>query len=441
MLPPRTPSAILNQLACPSRRALVALAAAFSLLGMATALGTAYDTPLYEGPLEETIAAIALPPPTLVHGDAANEGLGRETRIQQGDTVARIFQRLGIDDDGALHSLRRNPQASVLFRQLAPGKTVAARVTPAGELVELVFPLNGEKDAALTIRRNGDDLAISTVSLAIETSVEVKSAVITHSLFGAADDVGMPDAVALQLADIFGGEIDFHRDLRQGDRFAVAYEIIRHQSRLLRSGRILAAEFINDGKRHTAYWFASSAGAGYYDAQGMSLKKAFLRSPLEFSRITSGFSTARYHPILKEMRAHRGIDYAAPIGTRVRATGDGVVEFVGTQGGYGKVVVLRHAGDRSTVYGHLSAFASGLRKGQRVAQGETIGYVGATGLATGPHLHYEFRVGGVHRNPLTAALPAAVPLAQEKLPAFREMVAERSRLLAASEPTRLAAFD
>lgn len=435
---------ILNQRlrAAFSRRWLTLAVTGFSVLGMATALGTAPDTVVYEGPLSESVAAIALPLPEPVLASPERASIGRETRITRGDTAASVFARLGIEDDEALRALRQDRQAALLFRQLVPGKTVAARVLPDGSLQELVFPLNGEKDVALTIIRGEQGITTKLAALATETNVVTKGATIEYSLFGATDAADIPDAVATQLADIFGGEIDFHRDLRKGDRFSVVYETISHQGRPLRTGRILAAEFINAGKRHTAFWYESPEGGGYYDARGQNLRKAFLRSPLEFSRITSGFSSARYHPLLQEVRAHRGIDYAAPTGTRVRATGDGVVEFVGVQGGYGKVVTLRHAGNRLTVYGHLSGFASGLRKGQRVSQGEVIGYVGATGLATGPHLHYEFRVNGVHCNPLTATIPAAPPLASGQLAAFQTLASERARLMAMSEPmSRLAALD
>ena len=218
-------------------------------------------------------------------------------------------------------------------------------------------------------------------------------------MFAATDDAGLPDSVATQLAEIFGGEIDFHRDLRRGDHLSVIYETIYHDGRPLRGGRVLCAEFVNDGHTYRAVYFQAADGKGaYYSPEGKSLKKAFLRSPLEFSRITSGFSM-RLHPILKEWRAHKGVDYAAPTGTRVKATADGAVDFVGVQRGYGNVVILRHQGKYTTYYGHLKGFASGVRKAMRVAQGDTIGYVGMSGMATGPHLHYEFRINDVQQNP------------------------------------------
>jgi murein DD-endopeptidase MepM/ murein hydrolase activator NlpD len=229
----------------------------------------------------------------------------------------------------------------------------------------------------------------------------------------------MPDSIATQMADIFGGDIDFHRDLRRGDHFSVVYEMHFSHWQPARSGRILAAEFVNNGKAFSAIWYESKDGQGYYTAEGKNIRKAFLRSPLEFSRVTSGFTSSRFHPILQTWRAHKGVDYGAPVGTRVKATGDGIVEFVGKQGGYGNLVILRHQGRFTTHYGHLNGFASGIRKGIRVSQGDIIGYVGKTGWATGPHLHYEFRINEVHQNPLAVALPSAPPLGQHQMAEFK----------------------
>ena len=247
----------------------------------------------------------------------------------------------------------------------------------------------------------------------------MRSGEIRSSLFAATDAANLPDAVAIQIADIFSTDIDFHRDLRRGDRFTVVYETFYDQGERLRTGRVLAAEFVNNGKVYQAVWFQHGENeGGYYTLDGKNIRKAFLRSPLEFSRITSGFTNARFHPVLQEWRAHRGIDYGAPTGTRVKATGDGIVEFAGRQGGYGNLVVLRHQSQYTTWYGHLSGLAKGMRKGARVAQGEVIGYVGSTGLATGPHLHYEFRINNVHQNPLRVVMPSAPPITAEQRPAF-----------------------
>jgi murein DD-endopeptidase MepM/ murein hydrolase activator NlpD len=390
-----------------------------SLFGMVAAFGTAPSTMEIAGLRQPVVEQLALPAVEAL--DTSSDLFIREERVQRGDTVAGLLSRLGVDDEAALAFLRGAAKAATIFRQMSPGKPVTATVNADGDLRSLIFPLNGGNDRALVVEQDSNGFKIAEQELRLDTQVLMKSAEIRHSLFGATDAAGIPDGVATQLADIFGGDIDFHRDLRKGDRFTVIYESINHLGKMVRPGRILAAEFVNDGHAYRAVWFDGIDGpGGYYTADGKSIRKAFLRSPLEFSRITSGFSTARFHPVLKEVRAHMGIDYGAPVGTRVKATGDGIVEFVGNQGGYGKVVILRHQGQYNTVYGHLSGFAAGVHKGSRVGQGDVIAYVGATGLATGPHLHYEFRVNGVHRNPLTVALPTALPLAPHQLAQFRE---------------------
>ena len=392
-----------------------------SLFSMVAAFGTVNDARLTDVSQRQVIEQLALP----ALDAAADNGQSfvREERVQRGDTVMALLQRLGVDDPAAVSFLKANTSAHSLFRQLSPGKNLTAKTGPQGELQMLIFPLNGGKDQALVVERRGDQLSASEQALPLETQVVMKSAEIRSSLFGATDAAGIPDSVATQLADIFGGDIDFNRDLRRGDRFAVIYESISHLGRVVRSGRILAAEFVNNGKTYRAAWFADPAGgensSGYYTADGKNIRKAFLRSPLEFSRITSGFSSARFHPVLQKWRAHKGTDYGAPVGTRVKATGNGVVEYVGVQGGYGKVVMLRHQSRYTTLYGHLSGFAAGLRKGARVSQGDVIAFVGATGLATGPHLHYEFRVNDVQQNPLAMALPSAPPLLPQQLGLFR----------------------
>jgi murein DD-endopeptidase MepM/ murein hydrolase activator NlpD len=247
----------------------------------------------------------------------------------------------------------------------------------------------------------------------------MKSGVIRSSLFAATDAAAIPDSIAMQIADIFGGDIDFHRGLRKGDQFSIVYEQLTLNGRPVRVGRVLAADFRNQSKSHRAVWYSGADGkGGYYGADGKNLRKAFLRSPLEYSRISSGFGM-RHHPFLQTWRAHNGVDYAAPAGTRVRAVGDGVIDFVGAQGGYGNVIIVRHPGNVTTVYAHLMGFTRGLRKGANVAQGDIIGAVGQSGWATGPHLHYEFRTSGQARNPLAVVLPAALPIDPGEMKAFR----------------------
>jgi murein DD-endopeptidase MepM/ murein hydrolase activator NlpD len=333
----------------------------------------------------------------------------REERFGQGETLGALLARLGLAEADARLVLARREA-----RQLRAGSVVTAQTRGGekpGELVWLQFPAG--RDTFVRLERVAERLVVSQQRAALVARPELRSAVIRSSLFAAADAAGIPDAVAMQLADVFGGEIDFHRELRSGDRFTVLYEMLTVDGRPLRSGRVLAAEFVNQGRTLRALRYAE----GYYAPGGKNLRKAFLRSPLEFSRVSSGFGMRR-HPFLRSWRAHQGVDYAAPTGTRVRAVSDGIVQFAGRNGGYGNVVVLRHQGTYSTLYAHLSGFARGIRTGARVAQGEAIGTVGQTGWATGPHLHYEFRISGVARNPLAVVLPAAAPLELHELGAF-----------------------
>ena len=404
---------------------LGAALSAVLLSGMVAAFGTAPDTDISSvtrAPVVESLSAI----PSIETQDETPSAFVREERIRAGDSVPALLGRLGVDDERVTDYLRNDKASQAIFRQLSPGKTVTAWVEPVAGLQRLQFPLNGTNDNALIIERGNDGKIRSSVqALKLEVRVVMKSAEIRYSLFGATDAAGIPDGIATQMADIYGGDIDFHRDLRKGDRFAVVYESIVHMGKEIRSGKLLAAEFINSGKSYRAAWFASAgAEGGYYSADGTSLRKAFLRSPLEFSRITSGFTSARFHPVLQQWRAHRGIDYGAPVGTRIRATGNGTVEFVGVKGGYGKAVVLRHQGRYTTLYAHMSGFAPGLRNGAKVSQGDTIGFVGATGLVSGPHLHYEFQISGVHQNPLAMALPSAPPLTANQLPDFKRHTGE-----------------
>jgi murein DD-endopeptidase MepM/ murein hydrolase activator NlpD len=392
--------------------------AGVSLFSMVAAFGTAPSSAEIQA-FQQTIVEQLAPPQTGAQDTAGNVFV-REERVQRGDSVASLLARLGVQDEQAFAFLRQQAEAQSIFRQLRPGKVVTTRTTESGELLSLTFPLNGPKDNALIVERRDGRLQAAEQPLALSTQVFMKSGEIRSSLFGATDAIGLPDSIATQMADIFGGDIDFHRDLRRGDRFSVVYEVLYSQGQPVRTGRILATEFVNNGKTLRAVWFESRDGQGYYTPEGKNIRKAFLRSPLEFSRISSGFTASRFHPILQTWRAHKGVDYAAPVGTRVKATGDGVVEFVGRQGGYGNLVVVRHQSRYSTHYGHLNGFAAGIRKGMRVSQGDVIGYVGKTGWATGPHLHYEFRINDVHQNPLAIALPSAPPLAAQQMAEFRK---------------------
>lgn len=380
------------------------------MFGMVAAFGTSPSTVELSIPQQTVIEQLA---PTLTPLERQNEFFVREERVQRGDSLASLLARLDVQDDEAFQFLRTNSAAQALSRQLRPGIPVTAHVEQGGGLQTLIYPL-AASERALFIERHNGELRSSERDLPLASEVRMNSGEIRYSLFGATDAAGIPDGIAQQMVEIFGGEIDFHRDLRKGDRFSVVYENRSYLGKTVRSGRILAAEFKNKGVTHKAVWFQDpkdpAAKGGYYTPEGKNLKAAFLRSPLEFSRISSHFTRARLHPMHKTWRAHKGVDYAAPKGTRVKATADGTVDFVGTQNGYGRIIVLRHQKRYTTAYAHLSNFASGLKRGQRVSQGEVIGFVGSTGWATGPHLHYEFRINGVHQNPLSVVLPTAKPL-------------------------------
>jgi len=392
------------------RLRVLASVSAVSLFGMVAAVATVPELPVPVG--TTVVAPVALD----ALGDALplDQKFIREERFQQGDTLATLLSRLGVDGDETAKLVREHGNTKP-FRALRPGMSVLAHTTGDGGLVTLRF-LAG-KETLVGFEREGDRFLAVEQDAALERQVLARTGMIQSSLFAAADDAGLPDGVATQLAEIFGGDVDFHRDLRRGDRFTVVYELFYHEGRPVRSGRVLAAEFVNARKAHRAVWFGAGNQEGhYYAPDGRSLKKAFLRSPLEFSRVTSGVSM-RFHPILQAWRAHNGVDYAAPAGTKVRATSDGLVDFAGVQNGYGKVVVLRHGNGVTTHYAHLSGLA--VQRGARVNQGETIGFVGATGWATGPHLHYEFRVNDQFRNPLATVLPEAEPIPPQQLAVFR----------------------
>lgn len=381
-----------------------------SLLGLA--LSVAFATAMAVVPTETRV-----PQETVIErldlGDTSilntkDETFFVEATIERGDSLQQLLGRLNIDEQEAIDFIRNSTSTSPLREEFIAGRSISARSSGNGKLLELHYPL-GDRETVLHVVRQGDTFRGETVAYRPETHVTTKAAEIEYSLFGATDSANIPDSVAIQLAEIFGSEIDFHRDIRSGDRLIVSYEMNYLRGTPAQSGRVLAAEFVNDGKKHRAVWFEEAPGKGMYlTPEGKSLKKAFLRSPLKFSRVSSGFSR-RFHPLLKKWRDHKGVDYAAPTGTPIRATGNAQVVFAGKKGGYGNVVILRHDNRYSTLYAHMSRFAKGLRRGARVEQGDTIGYVGKTGWATGPHLHYEFRINNRPVNPLSAKLPVATP--------------------------------
>lgn len=355
---------------------------------------------------------------------AAQQTYFAEERVRAGDTLGTLLDRLGVEDADAANFIKSDPTARAIL-QLRAGRQVSAEVSDTGALQRLssLLPDNGGNVVNLSIEREGDHFKATQSPVALERRVEMRAGDIRSSLFAATDAAQIPDSVAMQLVDMFSTEIDFASDLRRGDHFNVVYETFWQNGEYVRSGRVLAAEFMNGPATYQSVWFEdpnSGVGGGYYGFDGKSLKKAFLKSPLQFTRISSGFSM-RKHPISGEWKQHKGVDFAAPIGTPVRASGDGTITFEGQQRGYGNVVMIKHWSNYSTVYGHLSRFAPGLRPGMKVSQGQLIGYVGMTGWATGPHLHYEFRINDVARNPLTVDIPNAQPLTAMQMQRFRNV--------------------
>jgi len=406
------------------------------LLGVVTAFGIMPQSDVLTGPQKTIVQEIALP--TAVQVAPSTTTFWRNERVQRGDTVAELLRRLNVEDEVASEYLRNYTPASS-FRQLSVGKEVQAETNADGTLLALRY-LDNESNQVI-IAKDGDSFKVDVKPALVEQRTFVRTGEIQSSLFAATDEAGLPDPAANQLAEIFGGEIDFHRDLRKGDKFSVIYEMTYINGEASRTGRILAAEFINQGHTYRAVYFQTTSFSGdYYSPDGKSMRKAFLRSPIEFSRVSSGFTTSRFHPVLNKWRAHKGVDYAAPIGTKVKVTADGVVEFVGQKGGYGNVVVINHQGRYETVYGHLSRFGA-IRKGQRVSQGEVIGYVGKTGLASGPHLHYEFKQAGVHRDPLKVALPDGKPVSDAQKMVFVESTRDLHTRLSLLRNTRIAKLD
>jgi murein DD-endopeptidase MepM/ murein hydrolase activator NlpD len=383
--------------------------------------------------------AIDLPAQPQPAAAAAAFTLYRSETVRANDTADSLLRRMGVQDAGAVQFIRNDNLARTALLGRA-GRLAMIETTPEHALQKLTarwIQDDSNTFQRLVIERN----ASGNISSRIETgqlaaSMRLASGTIRSSLFAATDESRIPDSVAVQMAEIFSSDIDFIRDLRKGDRFNVVYESLEADGEPMRAGRVLSTEFINNGRKHEAVWFQEFGLKGqYYTLDGKSLRKAFLASPLEFSRMTSGFG-GRMHPIAKQFRMHNGVDYAAPTGTPVRTVGDGVVHFAGMQRGYGNVVEVMHRDGKSTLYAHLHRID--VKQGQRVEQGDNIGQVGSTGWSTGPHLHFEFRISGVHHDPLTIAQQAGtIPLSAVARPVFDRLSAQmRRELLAAASLTQ-----
>lgn len=386
-------------------------------------------------PVRQVLQAIepmvaALPEDTL---DAHRFRLFRTETVRSSDTAISLMQRLGVDDTAAAAFLRTDANAKQgLFGRA--GRTVHAETSNTNQLLKLTVRWSQDESPLfqrLVVERTATGLR-SRIELApLASSSRLASATVRTTLFAATDDANIPDSVATQLAEIFSNTIDFRRALRRGDRLSVVYETLEADGESLRTGKVLSAEFASGGKTHEAIWFQEPGTKGsYYALNGNSMGRAFLSSPVEFSRVSSGFSM-RMHPILQRWRAHLGTDFAAPTGTAVRSMADGTVEFAGVQNGFGNVVFVDHGANKVTVYAHLSQI--NVNPGQRVSQGQNIGAVGQTGWATGPHLHFEFRVNGVHQDPETLADQAgAAPISAASRPAFNQVASTMRMQLSAA---------
>ena len=352
--------------------------------------------------LGEQLAALA--------SDAVS--LSRNDQTRASDTADSLLKRMGAFDPALAQFLRTDAIARKVLIGRA-GKPVQITAKPSGEVESMVVRYAAEQAdqqathfTRLSIQREGKGFKAKLETAALQKQIRLGSGTISSSLFAATDQAGVPDGIASQLADIFSGDIDFRRDLQKGDRFSIVFESLTADGETINwdngAGQVLAAEFSNKGHTYSAVWFRNDAGGkgGYYGMDGQSKRHAFLSSPMEFSRITSGFAM-RFHPILQTWRKHEGVDFGAPTGTAVRSVGDGVVDFAGWQNGFGNVVIIRHSGERTTLYAHLSHID--VKKGQRIEQSQKVGAVGSTGWATGPHLHFEFRTHGQLQDPRTIA--------------------------------------
>lgn len=372
-----------------------------------TTLSAAPDTEAGYIPIKTVVSDIVLP--LSVSAEPESNLFWQMDVVRSKDTLEKLFARMGVRDADAIKFLMLSPDSRAINTQLIPGRTIELKTNQEGRLLHLEYELPENQTLIAELTPSG--YQVETKSLALDKHEVYKSAHIRSSLFGATDDAGIPDQVALKIADIFSSQIDFNEDLRAGDKFNVVYEAFYNAGERVKIGDVLAVEFINNGKKYQAIHFGKAGSKyAYYTPEGKSLHKSFLRSPLEFTRVSSSFSRGRFHPVLHRVRAHKGVDLAARMGTRIKASGDGVVAFRGRKGGYGNVIILKHRNGIKTLYGHLSRFAKGLHKGQKVEQGEIIGFVGKSGLATGPHLHYEFLLNGQHRDPMKVELPTSVPL-------------------------------
>jgi murein DD-endopeptidase MepM/ murein hydrolase activator NlpD len=410
-----------------SASALFLAVCAFGAAGVAPLAPDASDLPVKT--VQESVVAPDLAPQiNALEQQSSNEHFVHEEKIRAGDTLATLLTRLGVDDDAAENFIKKDKVAKGVM-QLKTGKRVQAQTDDEGNLQWLRTTVVDGKDDPVTnikITRKGDSFVATAEPAKLERRVEMHARTIrSGSLYAATDSsedgAKLPDTIVKQIIEMFSTNIDFRSDLKRGDSFNVVYETFYQDGEFVRAGRVLAGEFTNKGATYQSVWFEdpqTKQGGGYYSFDGKSLKKAFLKSPVEFSRISSGFAM-RVHPISGQWKAHKGIDFPAPTGTPIRAAGDGVIDFAGTMNGYGNFIIIKHWNSYTTAYAHMSRFGNGMKKGAKVSQGDVIGYVGTTGWSTGAHLHYEFRVGGEAKDPSKMNVQAQAPLTAAELGRFK----------------------
>ena len=401
--------------------------------------GTEHSLPILTDRILTASMERTPPPKEFIAGDEDTETIPWRTIIvQQGDNMSLIFKRIN-QSPAVLHAIMSAGEHAEKLKRLLPGEEIDYLIEH-DQLISLRF--EPEPGTTLLFEQNENGYSGQLIKTELSTAIRDVHGVIEDSLFLAGQEAGLSDNLIMRLVAIYGWDIDFALEIRAGDHFRVLYEEQYLEGVKVRDGNILVAEFTNRGKPYRAVRYTSPEGeTGFYNELGFSMRKAFLRTPLKFDRISSQFNPNRRHPILNMIRAHKGVDYAAPTGTPIKATGDGTVLSAGRNGGYGNAVVLRHGGMYETLYAHLSHFAKGIVRTKHVRQGDIIGYVGQTGLASGPHLHYEFRVNGVHRNPLTVELPKALQIPDNNIEHFQAQTGALLARLNSPSPTATAEND
>ncbi|MEE3915300.1 peptidoglycan DD-metalloendopeptidase family protein [Pseudomonas viridiflava] len=379
------------------------------------------------------------PDPAKPAPEAAKNPNHREVVVAKGDTLSTLFEKVGLPAT-TVHEVLASDKQSKEFSKLQNGQVLQFELTPDGQLKQLHTKLSELETISLSKSASGFTFSREVSKPNVRNAYV--HGVINSSLSQSAQRAGLTHSMTMDMANIFGYDIDFAQDIRKGDEFDVVYEQKVVNGKPVGTGNILSARFTNRGKTYTAVRYTNKQGnTNYYTADGNSMRKAFIRTPVDFARISSMFSMGRQHPILNKIRAHKGVDYAAPRGTPIKATGDGKVLLAGRRGGYGNTVIIQHGDTYRTLYGHMQGFAKGVQTGSSVKQGQVIGYIGTTGLSTGPHLHYEFQVNGVHVDPLGQKLPMADPIAksekqrfmQQSQPLMARMDQEKATTLASNK--------